>query len=435
MDFHAACRQCDRPGGPTQVGFGGARGPGKSHALLAQIALDDCQRRPELNCLLLRRVGKAMREQFEDLSRRVLHRVEYDYRRGDGVLVFPNGSRIHLGHFQDESDVDTYLGLQYDVIGVEEATTLTATKYRAIRTCARGSKEGWRPRIYTTTNPGGVGHAWYKALFVKPYQDGKETATRFIPATIEDNVMLNPEYRDTLDSLTGWLKRAWRFGDWDIAAGQFFTTFRHDQHTFPFLDPDRLPPNWTVWLAMDHGFTHYTVILLFAEDGDGQVYVLDEHAERRWLVSQHAVAVRALLARWRIAPERIDRFVAGRDCFAQQGGRHGTIAEQWKAEGFPLEAANDDRVNGAAEVLRRLGDPDAGIPPSLHISRACARLIECLPVLEHDPRRPEDVLKIDTDDDGQGGDDPYDALRYGIMAAAATSPGVDVAALLDDWRG
>jgi len=46
--FHAACRACDHPDGPTQIGFGGARGGAKSHAMLAQIALDDCQRQPNL---------------------------------------------------------------------------------------------------------------------------------------------------------------------------------------------------------------------------------------------------------------------------------------------------------------------------------------------------------------------------------------------------
>jgi hypothetical protein len=32
--------------------------------------------------------------------------------------------------------------------------------------------------------------------------------------------------------------------------------------------------------------------------------------------------------------------------------------------------------------------------------------------LQHDPNRPEDVLKIDADDDGIGGDDTADCMRY-----------------------
>jgi len=166
--FHAACRLCDRPGGPTQIGYGGARGPGKSHAMLAQIALDDCQRQPALKALVLRKVGKAAREGFEDLRLRVLGHLPHEYRRTEATLTFANGSRIILGHFKDESDVDAYLGLEYDVIGVEEATTLTASKYKAIQTCNRTSKPDWRPRIYTTANPGGVGHAWYNQTAGNP---------------------------------------------------------------------------------------------------------------------------------------------------------------------------------------------------------------------------------------------------------------------------
>ena len=42
----------------------------------------------------------------------------------------------------------------------------------------------------------------------------------------------------------------------------------------------------------------------------------------------------------------------------------------------------------------------------------CSRLIECLPSLQHDPNRPEDVLKVDADEDGVGGDDTANCLRY-----------------------
>ena len=37
----SAARLCDRRDGPTSVGYGGARGGGKSHWLLAQMGADD----------------------------------------------------------------------------------------------------------------------------------------------------------------------------------------------------------------------------------------------------------------------------------------------------------------------------------------------------------------------------------------------------------
>jgi hypothetical protein len=80
--------------------------------------------------------------------------------------------------------------------------------------------------------------------------------------------------------------------------------------------------------------------------------------------------------------------------------------------GITLRCANTDRVNGWAEILHRLGDPKNGVPPRLFIHERCARLVECLPSLQHDPNRPEDVLKVDADEDGVGGDDTADCMRY-----------------------
>lgn len=52
------------------------------------------------------------------------------------------------------------------------------------------------------------------------------------------------------------------------------------------------------------------------------------------------------------------------------------------------------------------------VRPTLFIHARCGRLIETLPALQHDPNRPEDVLKVDADEEGVGGDDAADALRY-----------------------
>lgn len=67
-----------------------------------------------------------------------------------------------------------------------------------------------------------------------------------------------------------------------------------------------------------------------------------------------------------------------------------------------------------------------------------ASLVEQLPVValfEHDPHRPEDVLKWDTDEDGNGGDDPYDALRYGLMDCPGPPVRDNIAEILANWRG
>ena len=91
--------------------------------------------------------------------------------------------------------------------------------------------------------------------------------------------------------------------------------------------------------------------------------------------------------------------------------------ERKKLRGYLLKPATMDRINGWAEMLRRLGDPDRNIPPTWKVFRRCTGLIETLPMLEHNPNNPEEVLKMDVDEDGNGGDDYADGARYGIMEA------------------
>ena len=94
----AAARLCDSPNGPTAIGFGGARGGGKSHWLLAQMGADDCQRRPGLKCLLLRKSNKANKENLEDLRKRLFAHLKHTYNATTGVLTFQNGSVIIAKH-------------------------------------------------------------------------------------------------------------------------------------------------------------------------------------------------------------------------------------------------------------------------------------------------------------------------------------------------
>ena len=168
--------------------------------------------------------------------------------------------------------------------------------------------------------------------------------------------------------------------------------------------------------ALDYGFTHYTVCLLGCTDGDGNVFIVDEHAQRLWLPQRHGAAIKAMVNRRKFSERKLEisdlrRFVAGADVFSKQSDGT-TVAAQYARQGITLRCANTDRINGWAEILQRFGDVDAGIRPTLFIHRRCARLLESLPSLQHDPNRPEDVLKVDADEDGVGGDDAADAFRY-----------------------
>jgi phage terminase large subunit len=412
LEFHALARECDEPDGPTEVAQAGARGGAKSHAATAQVVFDDCQRVPGLKWLFLRKVGKSARESFEDLLSKLGLMGHYVPSRS--VLELSNSSRVLLGGFRTSGEIDRYLGIEYDGILIDDAHLIDADKHKKIRGSLRTSKQNWRPRAYLTFNPGGVGHAYLKKTIVDPWRAGKLNGTRMVFSLPTDNAMINPEYLAYLDGLDGWLYRAWRKGDFDVAAGQFFTSWDYDLHV---IEPFPVPANWDVWLALDYGMSHNNAIYVLAE-GDGVIYIVGELVERQWLVPQHAQALGALLDRLNIARWRLKVFVAGADVFIKraQEKESVSIADQWLAQGWKLTAAAQDRINGAGQVRLRLGNPDAGIRPTVQIFNTCARLIECIPSLEHDPNRPEDVLKVDCDpDDGSGGDDPYDAVRYGLM--------------------
>jgi phage terminase large subunit len=413
LEFHAACRLADQADGPIKIAYGGARGPGKSHASFTQLALDDCQRQPGLKALFLRKIGKSARESFVDLVGKTLPYINHSANVAQGRVEFPNGSVIITGNYRTESDIEKYLGLEYDVIVIEEVTQLSQARIDMLEGSLRTSKPNWRPRMYYTTNPGGVGHVWFKEMFVRPWRAGRETLTRFIQGTYLDNAFLNPEYRAYLERLTGVLGRMWREGDWDISAGAFFTTWDYERHTIKPLW-DKAPHGLDVWLSLDYGFSHPTAVYWHAKRGS-QILTFAEHVASRWLVAQHARRIHQISDQYgRNAGELV--IVAGHDAFSQRGDKQGrTVAEQYAEEGLTLTRANIDRLSGAAEMLRRLGNPEAGIDPTWQITRNCRRLIETIPAMQTDPKRPEDVLKVDADTEGLNGDDPYDSARYGLM--------------------
>jgi hypothetical protein len=412
MEFHALARQADNPDGPDRIGYGGTRGQAKSHAILAQSIIDDMQRCEGLKGLYLRKIQKRARESFEDLRRKIL--AFTPHKAIQGLLKLPNKSFMVLGGFRTENEIDDYLGLEYDFAILEDATTLSLAKYNAIRGSIRSSRDDWRPRLYASANPGGTGHGWFASEFVKN-QSGQ---TAFVHTKLGDNIHINPEYEDYLNSLTGFLRKAWRDGDFSISAGQFFTTFSEDLHV---IEPFPIPHDWQLIGALDHGNKHPTAAYTLARSNDDNIYVITEHVANQTPITVHAQAIKQMLADIPGGPFQLSHlrsFVAGGDVFAETRKDKGTVAKDYLAEGINLRMANTARVQGAQEIQKRLGDPRFGIEPSLFIFNTCHRLIECLPNMQHDPRRQEDVLKVDADVNGDGGDDEYDALRYGIMEFA-----------------
>lgn len=411
LQFHAVARQADTIEGQALISYGGPRGEAKSHAVIAQVALDDCQEVPGLKCLYLRKTKSSAKEQLTDLTDKVI-----GISPVNNIIHLGNGSTISIGGFRDKTQLNAILGIEYDIIIVEDATAFDDDDISKIRGSCRTSKPNWKPRLYLSANPGGIGHAWFKKLFWDPWQARNETNTRFIWARPGDNPFIDQGYREYLDNLTGWLRRAWHDGDFAIAAGQFFSTFDVETHV---IKPFHIDQHQIWWAAMDYGFVHWNMVYLFARVGE-DYYVVDEFAARRQLARQNAYGIHAMLKRNGVSVGMLRSFPAGHDVFAERGTEY-TIDEQYQVAGITLSPAKMDRINGAARVQELLGNPNPApdeqhITPRLFIFARCTMLIETLPRMQHDPRRGEDVLKVDCNaDTGAGGDDPYDCVRYGLM--------------------
>ena len=230
LEFAAYARACDLPDGPKDVMLGGGRGAAKTHGILAQIFCDDCQRQPGLKVLVLRKVGRANREQIADFRKKLLSRIPHKYREQASTITFENESLVILGNFKDERDIDKYLGLEYDVIHIVESNQLTLTKKMNILSCLRTNKPNWRPRCYEDTNPGGIGHFHNKQIFVEPWKKKQETETRYIHCVVDDNMFVDKGYKEYLEKLSGWQREAWLYGSWEFLAGSYFTNFQEDIH-------------------------------------------------------------------------------------------------------------------------------------------------------------------------------------------------------------
>lgn len=400
LPFHAAARQADRIGGPDEIALGGTRGPGKSHAVFAQVALDDCQRIPGLKILFLRKVLKAASEAFEDLVVKVLAYTPHDRKLGQ--VSFPNGSRILIGGYRVEADIEKYLGIEYDAVAIEEATQLSERTRQAIGGSVRSTKPGWRPRKYYTSNPAGIGLKWFKRDFVLPWRAGTEKFTRYFHGEYKGNPFLDEGYIRYLNGLTGSLAKAWRLADWDAFEGMAISEWNYDRHT---CDPFEIPDYWPRWRAVDWGYANPWCCLWLAKQPDiERIYVYREAYATQLTDPQQAQRILDMTP----PAENILFTFADPSMWASktQSETVTTTADVYARLGVPLTRADNHRMNGNRKLHNLMADLPDG-EPGLVIFRTCSNLIRTLPDLPSDERNPEDV-------DTAAEDHGYDALRYGF---------------------
>jgi phage terminase large subunit len=399
MPFHRAARLADHRGnGIRELLLDGTRGSAKSHAAIAQVGLDDCQRRDGLKILFLRQTERAAGESFQDLVSRVLRGIKHE--ANSERVTFPNGSRILIGGYKNEGDIDKYVGIEYDGLVLEEATQISGTKYEMLLGSVRTSREDWVPRTYLTTNPGGVGHQYFKKRFIDPHRARAEQHTRRFYSSYKDNPFINPEYREYLESLTGDLAKAWRDGDWDIYAGMAFPSWNHARHV---IRPFEIPAHWIRMTGTDWGNAKPWCNLWAAKNPDNSRIVVYREAYSAGLTDpRQAETIKSMEPPGeRIAIRYADPSMWAKD--TRQAVPTSSY-DVYMSKGLILQKANNDRLAGKRKVDALLEDMPDG-KPGLLIFETCPNLIRTLPDLQHSKLQPEDV-------DTEGEDHAYDALRY-----------------------
>ena len=189
----------------TEVLFGGAAGGGKSYGQLTD-ALLYALKYPHSKQLILRRMFSELEKSLVRVSLSLYPREIYTYNSTCHTGRFKNGSIIDFGYCATENDVFQYQSAEYDVVRFDELTHFTEFQYLYLISRVRGAN-GYPKQIKSSTNPGGVGHAWVKSRFVDvappntPFLSPDGSERIFIPSKIDDNIFLtqsDPDYKKRL---------------------------------------------------------------------------------------------------------------------------------------------------------------------------------------------------------------------------------------------
>jgi hypothetical protein len=418
-----------------EILYGGAKGPGKSHALLYKPL--KFIHRPLCKVLFLRVDFPSLQENMDRASRE-FPKFGAVWNERDRRWTFPSGARYEFGYAETIKDVRRYAGREPSIICYDQIEQLTNEKvWTELLAEIRSPDPLILRQALSSANPGGPGEPWLIKRYVKPCGDDgakvyvdpeePEMTRRFIPAKVTDNPIYanDRKYMAVLRSLPKRQRDQKLHGKWGVGSGRALDELNERIHIIPSFD---IPRHWFVWGAYDWGFGHPFSCGWFAQDEDGTVYLIDSihgHKELPW---QQAEKIKAR------APERARaRVHAGHDAWAKKramGENTPTIAETFREYDIMLVRANIDRVQGLnnmREYIKWQGPekPDGTVEiwrPRFFMfdTPGNQRTFECVESMITDPDYPEDALKRDADpDDGEGGDDPYDMLRYGLAARPA----------------
>lgn len=431
------------------VGYGGARGGGKSWAVRVKAVLL-CLRFPGIKVLIVRQSYPELRENHILPLTEMLNCYDPDrtrrlarYNDQQKNLVFPNGSRIIFRYCATDADAQRFQGTEVDVLFIDEATHQTEERFEKLTACVRGVNE-FPKRIYITCNPGGPGHGWVKRRFVdRAFKDEENPDDyAFIQALVTDNPALmkkDPDYIRSLQSLSPRLRAAWLEGKWDVFEGQFFEEFcvspdmaaakeagctesaeelRRQRRWTHVIDPIDLEHGaargWTIYRSYDFGYGRPFSCAWWAMDYDGVLYRVLElygcteipNEGVKWTPDQQFKKIAEM--------EREHPWLRGKriegvaDPSIWDGSRGESVAETAMKHGIYFLPGDNRRIPGWMQCHYRLQFDENGYP-RMYVFDGCSAFIRTITQLLFSTANPED---LDTNMEDHAADD----WRYMCMS-------------------
>ena len=419
------------------VGFGGARGGGKSWAVQNK-AIRLCLRYKGIKCLIVRRTYPELMNNHIMPLQDVIPRAVARYNKTEKLFKFFNGSTIKFGYCNNDKDLDQYQGAEYDIIFLDEATQLQEMWIKKITACLRGAND-FPKRIMYTCNPGGASHGYFKRLFIdKKYEEGEDpTDYTFIQSLVTDNKALmaaQPDYIKQLEALPPKIRDAWLYGRWDIYEGQFFEEFREtpdidlchkagitpeealEQRRYTHvIEPFEIPRYWTIMRAYDFGHNRPWALEYFACSPDGVLYnFLEVYGwngspnEGNKMTPDEQFAYIEDLERqhpWLKGRKIVDSVA---DPSIWDASRGESTAETASRHGIYFSPADNSRINGWMMLRYYFQFTEDGTP-RMYFFNTCKNAIRTIPLMMFSETHPED---LDTDLE----DHICDTLRYMAMS-------------------
>lgn len=421
------------------VGFGGARGGGKSWAVRVKADLLALAHKGIRICIVRRTYPelienhiKPMKEMLQIGAKDSVAR----YNDSRKELRFKNGSEILFRYCNADKDLNNFQGVQFDVIFIDEATQLRQEWVEKIGACVRGVNS-FPKRMYYTMNPGGESHGYFKRLFIdRAFEECEHPEDySFIQSLVTDNEALmreNPDYIRQLEKLPPKLREAWLNGRWDVFEGAFFEEFRttpdpqkcydagitteeaFEEHRWTHvIKPFDIPKSWKIYRSYDFGFGKPFAVNWYAVDYDDTAYMIAElygctgtpNEGVKWTPEEQFREVARIEREHPLLKGKKIHGVA--DPSIWDGSRGIAIIEEAEKQHLWFEKGINDRLPGWMQIHERFKFDENG-HAMLYIFETCKDSIRVIPLMMFDEHKVED---LDTDLE----DHILDSIRYFCM--------------------